>query len=201
MMRRVSFIRVAQQVGLSLDEIRSALGIAARQPHAQPEGLGAAVDVVAAPARRADRTCSSGCAIGSTAASAVAASRSGSASSPTPTTRSRHAAPGRGSSSTSLTDLLTAPAGATGGGMVVIRGSRATTVPNRSPAATHCADQVRRSPARRGPATPGTARAAASGTSTRPSRCRPGAEIPRAAPPAERLHRHAQIASGTGSDR
>ena len=53
--RRVSFIRVAQQVGLSLDEIRDALASLpdSRTPNAA--GLGAPVPLVAAPARRPDR--------------------------------------------------------------------------------------------------------------------------------------------------
>ena len=53
--RRVSFIRVAQQVGLTLDEIREALESLPEQPHAHREGLARAVGLVAPPPRRADR--------------------------------------------------------------------------------------------------------------------------------------------------
>ena len=52
--RRVSFIKVAQEVGLSLIEIRSALGLAPPEPHPEREGLGTASDVLAAADRRPD---------------------------------------------------------------------------------------------------------------------------------------------------
>ena len=39
-LRRVSFIRVAQQVGLTLDEIRDRARLAPREPHPDRQGLG-----------------------------------------------------------------------------------------------------------------------------------------------------------------
>ena len=65
-LRRIAFIRAAQNVGLSLDEIREALGTL---PDGRPptrRRLGAAVGVVAVAARRADRGARRRCAAGST---------------------------------------------------------------------------------------------------------------------------------------
>ena len=55
-MRRVSFIRTAQRVGLSLDEIGDALASLPESAHADRRRLGSVGAFVAAPARRTDRT-------------------------------------------------------------------------------------------------------------------------------------------------
>ena len=54
-LRRIAFIRAAQNVGLSLDEIRDALAALPAGPVAQRGRLGAPVGIVARAARRADR--------------------------------------------------------------------------------------------------------------------------------------------------
>ena len=54
-LRRLAFIRAARNVGLSLDEVRAALDTLPRGPHADQGRLGAAVALLAVPARRADR--------------------------------------------------------------------------------------------------------------------------------------------------
>ena len=71
--RRVSFIRVAQQVGLTLEEIRDALASLPDSRTPNQRRLGAALELVAAAARRADRDARAAAATGSTGASGAAA--------------------------------------------------------------------------------------------------------------------------------
>ena len=53
--RRVSFIRAAQRVGLTLEEIRRGSGQPTRGPHSDSRGLGRTRDAMATVARRTDR--------------------------------------------------------------------------------------------------------------------------------------------------
>ena len=61
-LRRVAFIRIAQQVGVSLDEIRAALDALPDNAYADQGGLGPALRALAGPARRADRAARASCA-------------------------------------------------------------------------------------------------------------------------------------------
>ena len=72
-LRRVAFIRTAQRVGLTLEEVAEALATLPAGPYPDEGRLGEAESVVATPPRRADPPASSCCATGSTAASAAAA--------------------------------------------------------------------------------------------------------------------------------
>ena len=61
-LRRVAFVRAAQRVGLSLDEIAEALADPSGRPHPHQGRLDPPEPDLASPARRADQSGSSGCA-------------------------------------------------------------------------------------------------------------------------------------------
>ena len=99
-LRRVAFIRIAQRVGLTLDEIAQALATLPGFAYADQGRLGAAVGGAGEPASTSRSRCWSACANGSPAASAAAACPCSAAASPTPTTNSRPSAPAPSTSST-----------------------------------------------------------------------------------------------------
>ena len=72
-LRRVAFIRTAQRIGLTLEEIGEALATLPDRPYADQGRLAPAQQGLAAAARRPDPRGSSCSATGSTAASAAAA--------------------------------------------------------------------------------------------------------------------------------
>ena len=98
--RRVSFIRVAKEVGLSLDEIGIALCVRCPTTARRTSTTGSDCQRDGARGSITRSVCSSGCATGSRAASAAAVCRSRRASWSTPATKRPHAARARGTSST-----------------------------------------------------------------------------------------------------